>query len=163
MIKTVILWKKPPTFCSLTQRGGRCARNLADLGEVICFVSAAVRKEGVGCDSEVILSNITTTNSNEVEGVAGDVEMGEAVEALEGRELVDVAEGGIRVEIGDDTVPDEEGTTQNTRTNLYSKHKRSNVSGAMVRDAKYLIRFLCTKNCRRIVWNEYYENVTKGR
>ncbi|KAJ7798350.1 P-loop containing nucleoside triphosphate hydrolase protein [Mycena olivaceomarginata] len=155
-IRRVILWKLPPSFCALAQRSGRAVRDFEALGEAILFVSAKVLKDGVAEEQ----ARITREEAADPQNQEGDVFVPETQEGLDvvaGQEVV-VGEGGVRVER--DAEEDDAEVTLEVQTKK-KKRKAARVSFADALEARFLSRFACTTGCRRIVWDEYFDNAKK--
>lgn len=121
-------------------------------GEAIIFVAKSVVKAAGDVDAE--LAQQQPINTANVPAGEDEEDTEEGLGA--GLERIDANELGIRIE----DAPEEEPTTQ-THPN-YRKRKRPNMNIVEERDSKFLTCFLCTKNCRRQVWSEYFDNGSKG-
>jgi hypothetical protein len=155
-IRRVILWGMPPLFCALAQRAGRASRDFDTLGEAILIVLKNVIKSGTS-ETEVAIEvqeaalNAQAENRNhkvevmlEENGVGG-MPKGEEINP-EGER---VAHGGA-----EDSEPEEEPEVKVTR-------KKKFASDSNILEARYLSIFVCTTQCRQLVWDEFFQNLKK--
>ncbi|KAJ7211656.1 P-loop containing nucleoside triphosphate hydrolase protein, partial [Mycena pura] len=152
----VVLWKLPPSFCALAQRSGRAVRDFEDLGEAILFVSAKVLKDGVVAE-EARLAREDAAQPHNQEGEEFQPQPEEGQDVVAGQAVV-VGEGGARVEHNaeaDDVDPESTAGKKKKR-----KAARQSASDAL--EADFLTRFACTTQCRRDVWDEYFNNGAKS-
>ncbi|KAJ7800420.1 hypothetical protein B0H14DRAFT_3156039 [Mycena olivaceomarginata] len=136
---------------------GRAVRDFEALGEAILFVSAKVLKDGIAEEQ----ARITREEAADPQNQEGDVFVPETQEGLDvvaGQEVV-VGEGGVRVER--DAEEDDAEVTPEVQTKK-KKRKAARVSFADALEARFLSRFACTTGCRRIVWDEYFDNAKKA-
>ncbi|KAJ7061274.1 P-loop containing nucleoside triphosphate hydrolase protein [Mycena amicta] len=164
-IERVILWELPPSFCALVQRAGRAARDLTKLGEAILIVSKNLINKGAkGLEAELLAVVEAAAEAaadeaeamNESEGL--DV-VGPGVEVNTGGETLLVEEGGVRQSNESDDEDAEGGAKQSTR----GKRGRRAKNECSEREARFLTRFACGKDCIAGVWDEFFENATKGQ
>lgn len=154
-IQRVILWGLPPSFCTLVQRAGRAAQDLAQLGEAVLIISSVVRKSGIqGHDItsslEVVVSSREPEDRGEDEVAALEIQ---GIEVTHGREVVDVRGGGARLASNHDEaieVPHNRG-----RKTGRSAHSCNSL------EARYLSKYANTPDCRRKVWDEFFLNRRK--
>jgi len=138
------------SFCSLVQRVSRAGRDFASDAEAILIVSSTVAKEGI---SDGIIEEILA-------GAALDAETQETAEATsEGCVEVLDSEGTRFTEI-DDSEPDDE-----PAMDLHEqKQKRRKISKDInIHEAQALSTFITTKDCRRRVWDLFFNNMKKRR
>lgn len=133
----VILWALPPSFCALVQRAGRAARDFQTLGEAILIVSSTVLKKGTTEDDvQAGLNEMIVNRQSEAENRSDDVDDLLANADLPiGLSAEVVGEEGMRVqaaEVGEESEPEDES------------------------EAKFLSMFVCTKSCRRKVWDVFF-------
>ncbi|KZT27988.1 P-loop containing nucleoside triphosphate hydrolase protein [Neolentinus lepideus HHB14362 ss-1] len=152
-IERVVLWGMPPSFCALVQRAGQAARDMTRLGEAVLIVPKKTLSGGVTEDDvvhtvgQIVLEAPFTGTEEEVpEGTAlGD-----------GREIVLVEEGGIRV--GHAVEEDIVSLVKVTK----GKGKDKDSSGQIHSlEAQTLTEFIITSNCRRKVWDKFFGNGKK--
>lgn len=150
-IKRVVIWGVPPSFCALVQRVGRAVRDLTQLGEAIVFIPAAILKQGSISEVDIDIALLNAARNAEAQN--------EEEEAIEedlggGKEEIDVEEGGMRKETGDDADVDEPSDLKQKRRYKSSKECNSH-------EARYLTLFLCGKHCRREIWDIFFQNKNK--
>jgi hypothetical protein len=156
-IHRVVLWELPPSFCSLVQRAGRAGRDFNTLAEAILIVPASVIKNGTtDSDIESVLQEVVDDVQAENRG---DEEQGvleqNGIEVTSGNEEILVNDGGVRLahdgsDDGEENEP--EGKTQ--RRKKFSKESNSH-------EARYLSLFVCTKQCQRVIWDQFFDNKRK--
>ncbi|KAJ6558716.1 P-loop containing nucleoside triphosphate hydrolase protein, partial [Mycena sp. CBHHK59/15] len=154
----VVLWKLPPSFCALAQRSGRAVRVFEQLGEAILFVPAKVLKDGFAAEEARVAREEAAAPQNQ-EGEDFVPEPEDGVDIVAGQAVV-VGEGGARVEQNaeaEDADPEAVAAVEKKK-----KRKAARQSAADALEASFLSRFSCTKQCRRIIWDEYFKNGTKG-
>ncbi|KAJ7670474.1 P-loop containing nucleoside triphosphate hydrolase protein, partial [Mycena rosella] len=156
-IQRVILWKLPLSFCALAQRSGRAVRDFDALGEAILFVPAKVLKDGIA-EEQARLAREEAAEPQNQEGDEFVPEPQEGLDVVVGQEVV-VAEGGVRVEQNAEAEEDDPEVL--TAAQKKKKRKAARVSQADALEAKVLSRFACVSVCRRLVWDEYFENGKK--
>lgn len=158
-IKRVVLWGMPPSFCALVQRAGRAARDFTVLGEAILIVPASVISKGVSdVEVESTLSNNADNESTEAENrsdEAAELLASNGIQLAQGNEMVHVDDGGVRVAQDSDDEGDE-GTREEKK-----KRKKKTAKNFNSREAKFLSLFVSTPNCRRIVWDTFFDNKNK--
>ncbi|KAJ7863210.1 hypothetical protein B0H13DRAFT_1899723 [Mycena leptocephala] len=71
-----------------------------------------------------------------------------------GGQAVLIAEGGARVEQGNEAENAEAETAAAAAAKSKKKRKAARISFADALEAKFLSRFACTTACRRIIWDE---------
>ena len=148
-IVQVVLWGLPSTFCALVQREGRAGRDLSKPSEAILIIPASVLKEDV---SEELVSN--TVEWEALEGEALNQEMtGAGAEVV--AQVLD--EEGVRV------AADISEGEQEVEVSVKAKGKRKKKYGkdTNMREACALSLFVKTIHCRRIVWDNFFENEKK--
>ncbi|KAJ7075016.1 P-loop containing nucleoside triphosphate hydrolase protein [Mycena belliarum] len=158
-IQRVILWKFPPSFCAVAQRSGRAVRDFLALGEVISFVPAKVLKDGIAEEQ----ARAAREEAAEPHNQEGD----DLPEAQDGQEVVAgqavaIGEGGVRVEQNAEADGEEDAEVIKA-VQKKRKRKAARVSQADALEAKFLSRFACTTACRRIVWDDYFQNDKKRK
>ncbi|KAJ7054576.1 P-loop containing nucleoside triphosphate hydrolase protein [Mycena amicta] len=159
-IERVVLWELPPSFCALVQRAGRAARDLTKLGEAILIVSKnLISKGGKVLEADLIAAAVEAAANegeamNEDEGLDTPVA---GVEVNEGREHILVEEGGVRQE----NESDEEGGEGQVKKSTRGKRARRAKNDCSEREARFLTRFACGKECIAAVWDEFFENGSK--
>ncbi|KAJ7903941.1 hypothetical protein B0H13DRAFT_1881958 [Mycena leptocephala] len=79
-----------------------------------------------------------------------------------GGQAVLISEGGARVEQGNEAENAEAETAAAAAAKSKKKRKAARTSFADALEAKFLSRFACTTAYRRIIWDEYFQNATKG-
>ena len=157
-IARVVLWKLPPSFCALGQRSGRAVRDFTQLGEAILFVPAKVLKDGFVAEEARVAREEAAEPQNQ-EGDDFVQEPEEGVDVVAGQAVV-VGEGGTRVE--QNAEGEEADPEAVTAAEKKKKRKASRQSAADALEASFLTRFACSTICRRIIWDEYFKNGTKG-
>ncbi|KAJ7106456.1 hypothetical protein C8R43DRAFT_963333 [Mycena crocata] len=85
-------------------------------------------------------------------------ELQDGIDAVAGQQLV-VGEGGARVE---QNAEEEEPEAVEAAQKKKKKRKAARVSLADALEAKFLSRFACITSCRRVVWDDYFENGKKA-
>lgn len=167
-IERVILWKMPPSFCALAQRSGRAARDFEKLGEAILFVPAKLLKDGMA-EEQARLTRVEAADPQNQEGETDQPPAGEPADFTQdegldvvGGQAVLIAEGGARVEQGNEGENAETESADTVTAKSKKKRKATHISFADALGAKFLTRFACTTACRRIIWDEYFQNATKG-
>ncbi|KAJ7657214.1 P-loop containing nucleoside triphosphate hydrolase protein [Mycena polygramma] len=153
----VVLWKLPPSFCALAQRSGRAVRDFDQLGEAILFVTAKVLKDGIVAEEARIAREEAAEPQNQ-EGDDSVPEQPDGVQVVAGQAVV-VAEGGARAEQNAEEDADPEAVAAAEKRKK-RKAKRQSASDAL--EAKFLTSFACTKQCRRLIWDEYFKNGAKA-
>ncbi|KAJ7107207.1 P-loop containing nucleoside triphosphate hydrolase protein [Mycena crocata] len=149
----VVLWKLPPSFCALAQHSGRAIRDFAELGEAILFVPAKVLKDGLAeADARSAREEAAQPQNQEGEDFVPEPE--EGVDLVAGQ-AVAVGEGGARE--AEEVDPEVAVAAQKKK-----KRKAARRSAADALEANFLTRFACSLECRRIIWDEYFRNGTKG-
>ncbi|KAJ6620457.1 P-loop containing nucleoside triphosphate hydrolase protein [Mycena sp. CBHHK59/15] len=146
----VVLWKLPPSFCALAQRSGRAVRVFEQLGEAILFVPAKVLKDGFAAEEARVAREEAAAPQNQ-EGEDFVPEPEDGVDIVAGQAVV-VGEGGARVEQNaeaEDADPEAVAAVEKKK-----KRKAARQSAADALEASFLSRFSCTKQCRRIIWDE---------
>lgn len=151
-IVRVILWELPTSFCALVQRAGRAARDFSTCGEAILIVPASLIVKGA-TESEV---EAAIERVQEVAGTEAENRGEDEVTALEGNGIQLVDGGGVRVAQGHS---EDEDNTPTATKNARAGQSKADFNS---REAKYLSRFVCTKTCRRAIWNEFFGNNQKG-
>lgn len=154
----VVLWKLPPSFCALAQRSGRAVRDFSQLGEAILFVPAKVLKDGLAAEEARLAREVAAEPHNQEGDFAPERE--EGVDVVAGQ-VVAIGEGGARVEQNADI--DEVDPDAVAAADKKKKRKAARQSAADALEAMFLTSFACTKQCRRIVWDEYFRNSTKRK
>ena len=149
-IARVLLWGLPPTFCSLVQRAGRAGRDLTTQGEAILIVSPGILKDG-------------STEEDVVESVENAVVDQEALNREpEEADLINVAESldeeGIRLRGVDASESESEAPVAKLTKKRGKKKERKDTH---IREVRALYDFACTKGCRRIPWDNFFENSKK--
>jgi hypothetical protein len=158
-IKRVILWGLPPSFCALVQRAGRAARDFKMLGEAILIVPPTVLSKGITeAEVESALTINIADESTEAEN-RGEEETetlaSNGIQLASGNEMVYVDDGGVRVAHDSDDEGDAE-------VKEVKKNKKKKVAKDFnSREAKFLSLFVGTTKCRRLVWDEFFDNQTK--
>jgi superfamily II DNA helicase RecQ len=151
-IARVILWGLPPTFCSLVQCAGRAGRELTTHGEAILIVPPGVLKDRLSEDNVVVA----------VENVAVDQEA--LNREPEEPDLINVAESldeeGIRLRGVDASESEDEGS-QAVAKLMKKRGKKKERKDTHIREVCALHDFACTKHCRRIPWDNFFENSKK--
>lgn len=146
-IERVILWGLPPTFCSLVQRAGRAGRDLTMKAEAILIVSKSVMDEEISKDDlDVVLAGAVI----EAEALNREVVEEELTEQVS--EALDTE--GVRITGADESDAEEEPEVQVKRKKRYGKDTH-------IREVKALSEFVQTKECRRKVWDQFFENEKK--
>ncbi|KAJ7939275.1 hypothetical protein B0H13DRAFT_1481879, partial [Mycena leptocephala] len=161
-----VLWKLPPSFCALAQRSGRAARDFERLEEAILFAAAKVLKYRVA-EEGAQLARVEAAEPQNQEGETdqlpaadpADTNQDEGVDVV-GGQAVPIAQGGARVEQGDEA-ENAEAETAAAAAAKSKKRKAARISFADALEAKFVSRFACTTTCRRIIWDEYFQNATK--
>ena len=151
-IARVILWGLPPTFCSLVQRAGRAGRDLTTQGEAILIVPPGVLKDGsTRKEQDVVMS---------VENAA--VEQEALNREPEEPDLINVAESlddeGIRLRGVDASESEDEAPVAKLTKKQGKKKERKDTH---IREVRALYDFACTTGCRRIPWDNFFENSKK--
>lgn len=159
----VILWALPPSFCALVQRAGRAARDFQTLGEAILIVSSTVLKKGTTEDDvQAGLNEMIVNGQSEAENRSDDVDDLLANADLPiGLSAEVVGEEGMRVqavEVGEESEPEDETVAAGSKKERKKKFSKDTNS----REAKFLSMFVCTKSCRRKVWDVFFENEKKS-
>ncbi|KAJ6465254.1 P-loop containing nucleoside triphosphate hydrolase protein [Mycena vulgaris] len=168
-IERVIMWKMPPSFCALAQRSGRAARDFQKLGEAILFVPAKVLKDGIA-EEQARLVRAEASEPQNQEGEPDQAPPADPADAqpeegldLVGGQAVVIAEGGARVEQGNEAeTADAETSEDATAKTAKKKRKAARMSLADALEVKVLSSFACTTACRRIIWDDYFRNGEKG-
>jgi hypothetical protein len=150
----VVLWKLPPSFCALAQRAGRAVRDFDQLGEAILFVPAKVLKDGVA-EEEARVAREAAAEPGNQEGDDPIPEPEEGVQVVAGQ-AVAITEGGARVE------QNAEAEDCDPEAGVKKKRKAARQSAVDALEASFLSKFACATVCRRIIWDEYFKNNTKG-
>jgi hypothetical protein len=133
-------------------------RDFDKLGEAILFVSAKVLKDGLAAEEARAVREEAAESQNQ-EGEDFVPEPEEGAEIVAGQAIV-VGEGGARVEHNaesEDADP-EVGVAAEKR----KKRKAAWQSAADALEGKFLTKFASTIQCRRLIWDEYFKNTTKG-
>ncbi|KAJ6590309.1 P-loop containing nucleoside triphosphate hydrolase protein [Mycena sp. CBHHK59/15] len=155
----VILWKLPPSFCALAQRSGRAVRDFAQLGEAILFVPGKILKDGLVAEGARAAREEAADPLNQ-EGNEFVPEPEEGVEVVAGQTVV-VGEGGARAEQNAEA---EEADPEVVAAATKKKKRRAaRQSAADALEATFLTKFACATVWRRLVWDEYFKNGTKGK
>ncbi|KAJ6622443.1 P-loop containing nucleoside triphosphate hydrolase protein [Mycena sp. CBHHK59/15] len=157
-IQRVILWKLPPSFCALAQRSGRAVRDFEALGEAILFVPAKVLKDGIAEEQARLAREEAAAPQNQ-EGEDFIPEVDDGLDVVAGQ-AVAVGEGGVRVEQNAEAEEEDPEVTAAAQKKK-KKRKAARVSHADALEARFLSRFACTTACRRIVWDDYFQNGKK--
>lgn len=147
-IEHVVLWELPPTFCSLVQRTGQAGRDLTTKGEAILIIPKSVM------DSEVSEDNLDDTLAEaviEAESLNREAEEAEVIEQIPA--ALDAE--GVRIAGADES--DEEGTNVQVSER---KQKRFG-KDTHIAEMKALLDFVRTEECRREVWDTFFENWKK--
>jgi superfamily II DNA helicase RecQ len=142
----IILWGLPPTFCALVQRAGRAARDFATLGETILIVPKSVLKDGVSNED---LNDTVGNAAIDAEALNREPQQQELTETIV--EILD--EEGIRIVDESDSV-EEESIGKVKRTKKLGKDTH-------IREVRALSAFVTTKDCRRKIWDAFFENDKK--
>ncbi|KAJ7195842.1 P-loop containing nucleoside triphosphate hydrolase protein [Mycena pura] len=159
-IERVVLWKMPPSFCALAQRSGRAARDFEKLGEAILFVTAKVLKDGIAEEQARLARVDAAVPHDQPQAVdPTDVAQAEGLDVVGGQAVL-IAEGGARVEQGTEGENADAETPDATAVKK-KKRKAARESFVDALEAKFLSRFACTTACRRLVWDEYFQNADK--
>jgi superfamily II DNA helicase RecQ len=140
------LWELSPTFCAFVQRAGRAGRDFETLGGAILIVPKSVLKEGVS--NENVNSGVSDAIID-AEALNREPEEAELTQTVVG--VLD--EEGIRVADDSDST-DEESISKVKRTKKFGKDTN-------VREARALSEFVTTNDCRRKVWDDFFENGKK--
>ncbi|KAJ6614985.1 P-loop containing nucleoside triphosphate hydrolase protein, partial [Mycena sp. CBHHK59/15] len=168
-VEHVILWKLLPSFCALTQRSGRAARDFETLGEAILFVPAKVLKDGIA-EEQARLACVEAAEPQNQEGETdqpppadpADVNQEQGLDVVGGQAVL-ISEGSTWVEQGNEAENAETETPEAAAAkNGKKKRKAAHVSFADTLEATFLSRFACTTACLRIIWDEYFQNTDEG-
>ncbi|KAF8499420.1 P-loop containing nucleoside triphosphate hydrolase protein [Gautieria morchelliformis] len=131
----VVLWKVPPSFAALVQHAGRAGRVLMECREMVLYIEKSrMRHKGA-----VTVGGIL--EAAQLEEIT--MEEHRPQPALEFP-----VEGWVEVE----------GTSTQATGIVGWKRKPSAME---VRDSKYMALFINGTGCRRIAWDDYYENGRK--
>jgi superfamily II DNA/RNA helicase len=176
-IKRVVLWGLPPSFCSLAQRAGRAVRDFTQLGEAVLIVTKPQLKaaldaaQGTLSEADAVVAEHTQSLED---GLVADEELAAAEDAeletsqlgtegqtvTEAHQLVDVGDGGARVE-----VDDEPAEAENAVGTAATRRKRGKARVSDVLDStefRALMDFVSGARCRRTVWNSFFQNERKA-
>ncbi|KII91475.1 hypothetical protein PLICRDRAFT_696510 [Plicaturopsis crispa FD-325 SS-3] len=148
-IKRVGIWGVPKTFCSLVQELGRCERNPALLGEGIVWVTRAFYDKHLKLADAGLAGEQSDDDPDDMNGGSSNSDQGVAED--EGDLPADSRDALPGDADDDDEVP---APTAPTR-------KGKAVSAMAARDAKFLVEFIVTRGCRRVVWNNFFQNHLK--
>lgn len=156
-IERVVLWEAPASFCCYVQRAGRGGRDLNLLAEAILIVQPGVKKNGIKeAENREIVEEIALQREAENRG---DTE-GEIIDAGS-HETTD--EGGARVErASEDDDDDERIAPGKPPDGEKRKNKGKTKEGFNSHELQYLSLFITTTTCRRVIWDEFFHNSTKG-
>ncbi|KAJ6579905.1 P-loop containing nucleoside triphosphate hydrolase protein, partial [Mycena sp. CBHHK59/15] len=157
-IQRVVLWKLPPSFCALAQRSGRAVRDFDALGEAILFVTAKVLKDGIA-EEHARLAREDVAEPQNQEGDDFVPAPQDGLDLVAGQ-AVTVGEGGARVEQNPDAEAEEDDPEAAAAAQT-KKRREKRPDYAL--EAKFLSRFACAPGCRRIVWDDYFQNGKKSK
>lgn len=157
-IARVVLWGLPPSFCALVQRAGRAARDFTKLGESILIVPGSVVKNGTTeADLTASLNDVTSGNGEGAEAA----NRGQDVDEILAGAGIDLAPGealndeGVRIQADAEEEPDVDGDL------AQHQKKFKGMKDTNTHEARFLSSFVCTKSCRRKVWNIFFKNQEK--
>lgn len=148
-VARIVLWGLPPSFCAFVQRAGRAGRDFSTLGEAILVVPSSVYKAGTS-EQELeaeLQSSTRAAEHTEAENRGDDIE-----EVLINAGIEVISSEGIRIRAdrGEES-DDEDGLPQ----------KQKALKEANTHEARFLTMYVCTKHCRRKVWNRFFKNHEK--
>ena len=148
-IARVVLWGLPPSFCAFVERAGRAGRDFKALGEAILIVPSSIYKAGTSeeeLESE-LRSSTGTEEHTEAENRGEDIE-----DVLINAGIEVTGSEGIRISAdhGEES-DDEDGLNERKKT----------LKEANTHEARFLSMYVCTKHCRRKVWNRFFKNNEK--
>ena len=152
-IARVVLWGLPPTFCSLVQRAGRAGRDLRTQGEAILIVPPGVLKDGSmeqGTDHAVVSVENAVVDQEALNREPEESELINTAESLD--------EEGIRLHGVDASESEDEAPVATLAKKRGKKKERKDTH---IREVRALYDFACTKGCRRIPWDNFFENSKK--
>ena len=155
-IECVVLWGLPPSFCALVQRAGRAGRDLKKLGEGILIVSPSVLKDGVTAQE---VSETVAMSGQEAEATnLNEEDLTAEVQSMEEQ----VGPDGVRI-AADESASEGEGDNAAAGAALSRKKRRKGRTSTDtdVHEANALSKFVCTKSCRRVVWDSFFEDNRK--
>ncbi|KAJ6475103.1 P-loop containing nucleoside triphosphate hydrolase protein [Mycena vitilis] len=140
-IMRVFLWMKPRTFLSLVQKLGRCVRDLTQRGEGVLFITKAMYTR---CCAELEMMRAEQEAAEERPATSED-------ENNEG----EPADRDAALDSSDD---EEEGPPVPVKRRHKGKGKRKALSPAEWRDMLFLLEYITTEKCRKVVWDEFFGN-----
>lgn len=146
-IARVVLWGLPPTFCALIQRAGRTGRNFSTLGEAILIIPKSVLKDGISTENVLESVADTTIRAEALNREPEEVELTSTV-------AQELDEQGIRIAGDEDSSEEQPVTEKVKRIKKFGKDTN-------IREARALSQYVTTKDCRRKVWDSFFENNKK--
>ena len=146
-IARVVLWGLPPTFCAFVQRAGRAGRNFTSLGEAILIVPKGVMKNGVSTENVSESVADTTIGAEALNREPEEIELTNTIAQV-------LDEQGIRIAEDEDSAEEQPTTGKLKRTKKFGKDTN-------IRETRALSQYVMTKECRRKVWDEFFENNKK--
>ncbi len=133
-------------MCSLAQKIGRC-RGL--VGEAIVYETETFYNKHYVPDDDAELEDNSDSDADECssneDNPPRDIDMDDDQEEDRARLL------------------DEATSWEEERTSQRKQKLQKTLSPMAARDRQFLLQFIVTERCRRIVWNEFFDNNTKRR
>ncbi|KAF8165834.1 P-loop containing nucleoside triphosphate hydrolase protein [Crassisporium funariophilum] len=155
-IAHVVMWGLPSSFCALVQEAGRAGRDLNTQGEAILIIPKSVLKQKAS-ETNIINQEVAPAalEGESLERPITDHEFDDTREALD--------EEGIRVEDLDNFEPKIVEPPPRAATVASTRPKRHKWFGkeTNIHEAQALLEFSQTEDCRRRVWDVFFNNNKK--
>lgn len=152
-IERVVLWGLPPTFCAFTQRAGRAGRDMASLGEAILIVPPSLVKESATEKAAITAVEEAAINMEMLDRTPTDAELNLASEVLDEEGLRIAADSEMSVSDAPEQAP--------MNAPKKKKGRAKKAQETHIEELRALFEFIRTKECRRLVWNKFFENDKK--